>query len=412
MNIEHGLSLIGRGLALAGILCVTAACSGHAYAPPKIGPEVGVATLQPQDVMLTAEVPGSTSAFLTAEIRPHVGGIILQRLFEEGSDVEAGQLLYQIDPANYQAAFNRAKAALSRAEANQLAARLRAERSGNRVGEKAIGQDAAAADVAYKHAQAAVLAAHAALDAARINLAHTRVTAPISGRIHHSTVTSGALVTAGQPTPLATVLLLDPIYVDVTQSSTAVLRMKQELTSGKVQRAGAAREQVWLRLADGSEYAYSGKLELWEVSVDEGPSSVTLRAVFPNPDGQLRPGMSVRAQLQEGVRSQALLVPQRAVIHDAIGQARVFVLDTNNRVEIRPVTTERRVGDQWIISAGLKAGERIVVEGVQRVRPGITVTPAPSPSNAPREARKSGALVAANCELRSMSSLTRAGSLS
>ena len=395
-HLDHRLKLIDRSLALAGILCVTAACSGQADSPPTVGPEVGVVTLQPQDVMLTTEVPGNTSVFLIAEIRPHVGGIILQPQFEEGTNVEAGQVLYQIDPTNYQAAFNRARATLSRAEANQLAARLRAERSGNPVGKMAISQDDDAdADVAYKHAQAAVLAAHAALDAARINLAHTRVTAPIAGLIAHSTVTSGALVTASQPTPLTTVLLLDPIYVDLTQSSAAVQRMKQELASGK-QHAGAAREQVWLRLGDGSKYAYAGKLEVWEEAVDEGPSSVSLRAVFPNPEGELMPGMSVRAQLQEGVRSQALLVPQRAVTHDTIGQATVFVVDTHNRVEAQLVTTERRVGDQWLISAGLKAGERVVVDGVQRVRPGITVTPASSRANTPEEDQRSDSLVAAN----------------
>ena len=345
MNINHRPGLMARGIALAAILCVTVACSGRADAPPTIGPKVIVLTLQPQNVTLTTEVAGYTSIFLTAEIRPQVGGIILQRLFEEGSDVEAGQPLYQIDPANYLAAFNRARAALSAAEAKELAARLRAQ---------------------------------------------TRVTAPISGLIGNSTVASGALVTAGQSTPLTTVLLLDPIYVDVTQSPVAVQRMKQE------QNSGASRVQVRLQLADGSEYAYSGKLEFWEVSVDEGPSSISLRAVFPNPEGELLPGMSVRAQLPEGVRSEALLVPQRAVTHDASGQATVFVVGTNNRVEVRPVTAERRVGDQWLISAGLKAGERVVVDGVQRVRPGITVTPVPFPANAPEADQKSAALVAAN----------------
>jgi membrane fusion protein, multidrug efflux system len=380
MNIDQRPKMSARSLTLAGILCITAACRGQTDAPQTVGPEVDVMTLQPQSIMLTTEVPGHTSAFLRAEVRPQVTGTVLQRQFEEGTDVRAGQVLYQIDPLTYQVAFNSAKAGLSLAEA--LAARLRVRRP---AGPKAIEQQDDDADAEYKWAQADVVAAHAALDRARIDLAATRITAPISGRIGHSTVTSGDVVTAGQPTPLATVLQIDPIYVDVTTSSTDIQHVMQERTSGK-QQAGAAPAQVWLRLSDGSEYAYAGKLPFSEAPSLAGTGSVTVRAVFPNPEGLLLAGMSVRVQLREGVRNQALLVPRRSVICDTTGHASVLVVGSNTRVEVRPVTTERMVGGQWLISAGLKTGDRIVVDGLQRVRPGINVTfrtvskPVPFPS--------------------------------
>jgi membrane fusion protein, multidrug efflux system len=280
-----------RSLTLTGILCITAACSGQADAPQTVGPEVDVMTLQPQSTMLTTEVPGHTSAFLRAEVRPQVTGAVLQRQFEEGTDVRAGQVLYQIDPQTYQVAFNSAKAGLALAEA--LAARLRVRRPAD---PKAIEQQDDDTDVEYKLAQADVVAAREALDRARIDLAATRITAPISGRIGRSTVTSGDLVTAGQPTPLATVLQIDPIYVDVTMSSTDIQHVMQERTSGKQQQAGAAPAQVWLRLSDGIEYAYAGKLQFPEVPTLVGKDSVIVRAVFPNPEGLLLPGMSVRLQ--------------------------------------------------------------------------------------------------------------------
>jgi RND family efflux transporter MFP subunit len=324
-------------------------------------------TLKSQSIVLTAEIPGRTSAFRQAEIRPQVSGTILRRQFEEGTDVRAGQVLYQIDPLTYQVAYNSAKAGLSLAEAIQSAARLRARRPGD---PKAIEQQDDEADVEYRWAQADVVVARAALDRARIDLVATRVTAPISGRIGVSTVTSGDVVLAGQSTPLATVLQLDTIYVDVTMSSTDILHAMQERT----QQAVSAPAQVRLRLSDGIEYAYAGKLQFSEVPAPAGTGSATGRAVFPNPEGQLLAGMSVWVQIGEGVRNQALLVPQRSVIRDTTGQASVVVVDSKNRVEVRPVTTERLVGGQWLIGTGLKAGERIVVDGLQRVRPGIAVT--------------------------------------
>jgi membrane fusion protein, multidrug efflux system len=351
-----------RSVTLAAVLCIIAACRGQADPPQPVGPEVDVMTLKPQSIMLTTELPGRTSAFLQAEVRPQVSGTILQRRFEEGADVRAGQVLYQIDPLTYQVAFDSAKAGLSLAEAIQSAARLRAQRPRD---PKAIEQQDDDANTDYRWAHADVVAAHAALDRARIDLAATRVTAPISGRIGLSSATSGGVVVAGQLTPMTTILQLDPIYVDVTMSSTDILHAMQ---------AGASPAQVRLRLSDGVEYAYAGKLQFSEVPALAGTGSVAARAVFPNPKGQLLAGMSVRLLVGEGIRDQALLVPQRSVIRDTTGQASVAVVGSNNRVEVRPVTTERMVGGQWLIGAGLNAGEHIVVDGLQRVRPGITVT--------------------------------------
>jgi membrane fusion protein (multidrug efflux system) len=369
MNIGQSLKVLARSLSLAGILCVIAACRGQVDAPQTAGPEVDVMTLQPQSVALITEVPGHTSAFLTAEVRPQVSGTILRRDFAEGTDVRAGQLLYQIDPQTYQVAYNSDKAALSLAEA--IAARQRARQ---RSGDLRATEQQDDADVEYKSAQADVVAARAALDRARTDLVATRITAPISGRIGVSTVTSGAEVTAGQPTALATILQLDPIYVDLILSPTDIRHVMPQRTSGEEQQAGVGTTEVGLRLSEGTEYAYTGKLQLSAVPSSAGTESITVRAVFPNPDGLLLAGMSVHAQLREGVRTQTLLVPRRSVICDTTGHASVLVVGSNTRVEVRPVTTELLVGDQWLIGSGLKAGDRIVVDALQRVRPGITVT--------------------------------------
>jgi membrane fusion protein (multidrug efflux system) len=287
--------MLARILTPAGILCVTAACGGQADAPQTVGAEADAMTLQPQRVMLVTELPGYTSAFLRADVRPQVTGVLLQRQFEEGTDVRAGQVLYQIDPLTYQVAFNSAKAALSLAEAIELATRVGARRPGD---PKAIEQQDDDADAAYEQTQADVVAAHAALDKARIELAATRVTAPISGRIGRSTVTTGDVVVANQSTPLATVLQIDPIYVEVTASSTDILRLKQELSSGEQRQVDVAPGQVWLRLPDGSVYARVGQSQFSEVPTLAGTGSITVKLVFPNPEGQLLPGMSVRVQVQ------------------------------------------------------------------------------------------------------------------
>jgi membrane fusion protein (multidrug efflux system) len=369
-SIVQSLKVLARSLCLAGILCIIAACRGQVDAPQTAAPEVDVMTVQSQSIALITEVPGHTSAFLTAEVRPQVSGTILRRDFREGTDVRAGQLLYQIDPQTYQLAYSSDKAALSQAEAIAAAQRAR-QRSGYLRTTEQRDDDA---DVEYRWTQADVVAARAALDRARTDLVATRITAPISGRIGVSTVTSGAEVTAGQPTALATILQLDPIYVDLTLSPTDIQHVMPQLTNSEEQQAGVGAAEVGLRLSEGTEYAYTGKLQLSAVLPPAGTESVTVRAVFPNPDGLLLAGMSVRAQLREGVRTQALLVPRRSVICDTTGHASVLVIGPSSRVEVRPVTTEFLVGDQWLIGSGLKAGDRIVVDALQRVRAGIAVT--------------------------------------
>ncbi|PWV65692.1 efflux RND transporter periplasmic adaptor subunit [Plasticicumulans acidivorans] len=367
--------LAGALLAVAAIVSLTLSVSrdGSAdTAPPQGPPEVGVVTLQASDVPLSTELPGRTTAYLIAEVRPQVGGILLRRLFEEGSDVKAGQPLYQIDPAPY-------RATLARAEASLESARLLAERYARLIKQQAISQQD------NDDAQSQYLQARASAESARIDLGYTRISAPISGRIGRSSVTQGALLTANQATALATVQQLDPIYVDIVQPSTALLRLKEDLASGRLQRSADGRAEVHLILENGKPYALAGKLQFSEISVDEGTGAVTLRAVFPNPQGLLLPGMFVRAQLQEGVRSQVLLVPQRGVTRDPRGQATALVVGADDKVELREVTVERSVGPHWLISAGLAAGERLIVDGVQNVRPGMPVhsvpaadTPAPA----------------------------------
>lgn len=327
--------------------------------------EVGVVTLQPEVVTLTTELPGRTSPFLVAEVRPQVGGLLLRRQFEEGTDVRQGALLYQIDPSSYRATF-------ARTEASLQAARLLDERYGKLIQTRAISQQD------HDNARARHLEAQAAYDAARIDLDRTRITAPISGRIGRSSVTQGALLTANQPQPLATVQQLDPIYVDITQPSKAILALKADLAAGHLQRAGAGAAAVRLTLEDGRTYAPMGKLKFSEVSVDEGTGAVTLRAVFPNPDGVLLPGMFVRAQLQQGLRSHALLVPQRGVTRDNSGQAIALVVGKDDKVEVRQIDVERAVGERWLVRSGLAAGDRVIVDGLQRAQPGASVTPMPA----------------------------------
>lgn len=341
-------------------LLALAGCKQQAAPPPAVEPEVAVVTVVAADVELSTQLPGRTTPYLVAEVRPQVGGILLQRLFQEGSSVRAGQVLYQIDPAPF-------RAAVVRAEASYESARLLAERYERLIKSRAISQQE------YDDARSQYLQAKAALETARIDLGYTRITAPISGRIGRSSVTQGALVTANQASALATVQQLDPIYVDITQPSTAILRLKEDLASGRLKSAGRGQAEVSLELENGRPYEHVGRLQFSEVSVDQGTGAVTLRAIFPNPDGKLLPGMFVRARLQEGIRSQALLVPQRGVTRDPSGQATALVVDAEDKVELRQVTVERSVGSRWLVSAGLEPGDQVIVDGVQKVRPGAKV---------------------------------------
>ena len=341
---------------------------------PAVIPEVGIVIVQPQHVALTSELAGRTSAHLIAEVRPQVSGIIQKRLFTEGSDVKAGEVLYQIDPATYQAAYDSAKASLARAEANVVPAKLKAERYKELVKINAVSkQDYDDISAALKLAEADIDAAKAAVESARINLAYTKVTAPISGRIGRSTVTDGALVTAGQPAALSTIQQLSSMYVDVTQSSADLLRLKQNLASGLLKSRGAAQAKVKLLLEDGSVYPLSGLLKFSEVTVDQSTGSITLRAVFPNPNNVLLPGMFVRAILEEGLNEHAILVPQRGITRNPAGEATVMVVGNEEKVEPKIIKVARTVGDNWLVSEGLKPGDRVIVEGLQKARPGTQV---------------------------------------
>ncbi|VFR29332.1 RND efflux system, membrane fusion protein CmeA [plant metagenome] len=356
----------GVTTALALALTLSACRLGGPDAgPPQGPPEVGVVTLQAENVALSAELPGRTTPYLIAEVRPQVGGILLTRLFEEGSEVQAGQPLYQIDPAPYRATLTRAEAALEQAK-------LLFERYERLVQSKAISQQD------YDDARSQYRQVQAAAETARIDVGYTRITAPISGRIGRSSVTQGALLTASQTTALATVQQLDPIYVDIVQPSTAILKLKENLASGRLKSAGDGQAEVQLQLENGQPYPHAGKLQFSEVSVDEGTGAVTLRAVLPNPDGLLLPGMFVRAQLQEGVRDQALLVPQRGITRNPTGQATALVVGADNKAELREVTVERTVGDRWLVGAGLKPGDRVIVDGLQNVLPGAPVKAVPA----------------------------------
>lgn len=345
-----------------------------AAAQAKPAPEVAVVTMQETDVTLTSELPGRTAVYQVAEIRPQVGGIIKQRAFTEGTEVKAGDLLYQIDPSTYEVAVAQAKAAVAKSKAELEPARLKAARYRDLIRTKAVSQqDHDEVIAALALAEANVAASQAQLDAARIDLERTRVTAPIGGRIGRSSVTPGALVTANQAQAMAAVQQLDPIYVDLTQSNVELLRLKRALASGSMQSAGEAGAKVRLILEDGSSYPLQGTLQLAEASVDQSTGSVTLRAVFPNPDRDLLPGMYVRAVIEEGVLAKAMLVPQQAVVRNAQGQAMAMVVDAGETIAARPLELDRAVGGDWIVRQGLASGDRVVIEGLQKARPGTQV---------------------------------------
>ncbi|NJD39431.1 MAG: efflux RND transporter periplasmic adaptor subunit [Geobacter sp.] len=370
--------LLATALLAALSLAATACGKKQPPMPPSGPPEVGFVTIQPQRVALTTELSGRTAPYLIAEVRPQVGGIIKQRLFAEGSDVKAGQVLYQIDPASYEAALASARANQAKAEATLGSIRLKAERYQDLVKIKAVSQqDNDDAQASLKQAEAEVAATKAAVETARINLAYTRVTAPISGRIGRSAFTDGALVTANQATALATIQQLSPMYVDVTQSSAELLTLKKNLASGLFKKGTSSQAPVRLLLEDGSPYPLPGTLKFSEVTVDQSTGSVTLRALFPNPNQLLLPGMFVRAVVEEGINEQALLVPQRGVTRNPKGGAVAMVVGSEEKVEPRPIKVVRTVGDAWLVAEGIKPGDRVIVEGIQRARPGTPVKAVP-----------------------------------
>jgi len=354
-------------------------------------------TLRPERVVLSTELPGRTAPFLVAEVRPRVNGLLLQRRFEEGADVRAGELLYQIDPEPYRAAVAEAEASLAMAEARLPAIRARVERLRELVEIRAVGQqEVDDAEAARLQAEAGIAAARAAVASARIHLEYTPIRAPISGRAGKSSVTVGALVTAYQPNPLVVIQQLDPIYVDVTQSSADLLRLRRVVARGDLTIDGESASRVRLLLEDGTPYAHEGTLEFRDVTVDPATGAVSLRMVFPNPDHLLLPGMFVRAVVEEGVDEDAILAPQQGVTRDPRGNAVALVLDAEGKVEERTLVLGRALGDRWLVTSGLASGDRLIVDGMQRVRPGAPATAVDVGTTPAKDPSASGAPAAGN----------------
>ena len=353
-------------LAVAGVLAVGLIMGGCGQKTTKAPqtPEVSVVTIQPKQVAIKTDLTGRTSANLVAEVRPQVSGVIQKRLFTEGSDVQAGQVLFQIDPALYQSA-------LARSEANLTAIQLRADRLRELLAEKAVSKQD------YDDAAAALKQTQADIEMARINLKYTTITAPISGRIGMSSVTEGALVTAQQPTVLATIQKLNPMYVDIAQSTADLLRLRRGLKEGRLNQNEANQKKVQLILEDGTAYPLAGILQFRDVTVDPTTGSVILRAIFPNPNGVLLPGMFIQAVVQEGVLKKAILIPQQAVSRDPRGNPFTFIVDNESKVQLRMLTLDRAIGDQWLVLSGLAVGERVIIEGMQKVVPGASVKAVP-----------------------------------
>jgi membrane fusion protein, multidrug efflux system len=362
------------GLPLIACCALLGACVHRGASMPEHNPAVTVVTLHARPLSLTSELPGRVSAFRVAEVRPQVSGVILRRPFKEGERVQAGQQLYQIDPAPYEAALAQARAALAGARAAVTTARLTVGRDKPLVAARAVSrQDYDNEVAALDEDEAQVAAAQAAVRTAKINLAYTQVYAPISGQTGRSSVTVGALVTADQTASLVTITQLDPVYVDVTESTTELLRLKRELASGEIRSIGRNEAPAKLVLDDGSRYDLPGRLEFSEVTVDQSTGSVTLRAIFRNPDELLLPGMFVRAEIREGVQEGAILAPQQGITHVPDGSATALVVGPGDKVELRTVQLGRAVGNQWLVTRGLAAGDRLIVGGLQQVRPGMQV---------------------------------------
>ncbi|MCA1326542.1 efflux RND transporter periplasmic adaptor subunit [Herbaspirillum sp. alder98] len=399
-------------LAIAVLLATTlAACSKSGnQAPVATQAEIGYVVVKTQRQAVTTELPGRTTAYLAADIRPQVGGIIQKRLFKEGATVKAGQPLYQIDPSTYQAALDSAKASLLKAEATLASSRLKAQRYAELDKIDAVAkQDNDDAQSTLRQNQADVEVQKAAVKTAAINVEFTRILSPISGRIEKSSVTPGALVTASQTTALTTVQQIDPIYVDVTQSTVDLLRLKRELASGQIKKSGDNAAQVKILLEDGSTYDRRGKLEFSGLSVDTGTGMITLRAVVPNPDGILLPGSYVRAVLEEGVDEHALLVPQKAVSRDQTGAATALVIGASGKVEQRILTAVRAVGNSWWISKGLQEGDKLIVDGLQKVRPGDTPRAIDVTDTLQKDLAKEAAAAAADPSLGGTAGATASG---
>jgi membrane fusion protein (multidrug efflux system) len=377
------LPLLASATVLATL--ALAACSKPAT-PPQATPEAGYVVVRTQAQPLTTELPGRTSPTAISEVRPQVGGIIQARQFVEGANVKKGQLLYRIDPAPYRAAVNQAQAQLANAQANLGTVKLKAERYADLVKIKAVSQqDYDDAQAAYHQAEATVQQAKAALDTAQINLGYTDITAPISGRIGLSALTQGALVTAGQATALTSVQTLDPIYVDVTQSSADLLRLERDIRAGLARKDGPLSAKVRLVLEDGSAYPIEGKLQFTDVTVDPASGTVTLRAEFPNGQGVLLPGMFVRAIITEAVAPDAILVPQPGVTRTPKGEASVMIVDSADKAQVRSVELGQAVGANWLVTKGLQPGDKVITEGLQKIQPGMAVRPVPAGSP-PRQA--------------------------
>ncbi len=367
-----------RQIIVVGVLVWALILAGCGQQQAKGGPpgpaEVVILTVSPEKIVTTMELSGRTSAFRAAEIRPQVNGIIQKRLFVEGSEVKVGQVLYQIDPAPFHAVLDNAKAALGKAEANLPAIRSRSERFRELLVDKAVSQqDYDDATAALKQSEAEVQYWKATVETARINLGYTRIKAPISGRIGKSNVTEGALVTSHQPVALATIQQLDPIYVDLPQSTAELLRLQQRMADGRLNRDGKNHNRVRLMLEDGTPYPLEGTLQFRDVTVDPSTGSVILRVVAPNPKGVLLPGMFIRTVVQEGINTQAILIPQQAVSRDPKGNPLTLIVDAEGNVQVRPLVIDRAMGNRWLVASGLAPGDRVIVEGIQKVRPGAPV---------------------------------------
>jgi membrane fusion protein (multidrug efflux system) len=384
LSFRTPLPLLASALVLAAI--AVAGCGKPPARPPAV-PEAGYVVMKVQAQPLTTELPGRTSPLAISEIRPQVNGIVMQRLFTEGSTVKQGQSLYRIDPAPYRAAVDQAKAQLANVEANLTTVKLKAQRYGDLVKIKAVSQqDYDDAEAAAGQAQASVQQARAALQTAEINLGYTDIKAPISGRIGVSTITQGALATAGQTNALTTIQTLDPIYVDVTQSSAELLRLERDIRTGLAQKDAPLAARVRLTLEDGSTYPLEGKLQFTDVTVDPSSGAVTIRAVFPNPQGTLLPGMFVRAVVTQAVAPDAILVPQQGVSRDPRGAATALVVNDQDKAELRTIEIGQAVGPNWLVTKGLKPGDRVIIEGLQRIQAGAKVRPVPAGSPASRPA--------------------------